>query len=135
LRRVLAVRVVVRAVADTVLLVAVVLELVAVVVLELVVVVVLLVVVVVLGAAVVVVVVVTTGATTTAAGGPVDPDVPPASFTRATVRATSESAITATAAITYGRQRGASAKRVRAAVPQFRHQSCSARSGAPHNGH
>src|SRR6266851_6898334 len=58
----------------------------------------------------------------------------PASLTRAAASTPSDSAIrTATAAIG-GFQLGAAASRVRAAAPQRRHHSWSARNGAPHSG-
>lgn len=58
----------------------------------------------------------------------------PASDTSAAVSAPSESTTTVASAITGGRHRGVAARRVRAAAPQRRHQSCSAPSGAPHSG-
>ena len=62
------------------------------------------------------------------------PDEPPASSTSATASPAIESSATTTMPTTSGRQRGAGASRVRAAVPQRRHQSWSSRRGAPHIG-
>jgi hypothetical protein len=68
-------------------------------------------------------------------GGLVDEPEPPASLTSAAASTPSAStAITATVAAG-ARQLGVAARRVRAAAPQFRHQSCSGSSGAPHSGH
>jgi hypothetical protein len=77
----------------------------------------------------------TTGRGACAGGVAAVPDEPSVSLTNAAVKPASEITMIATATATYGRQRGASARRVRAAVPQFRHQSWSARRGAPHSGH
>lgn len=66
--------------------------------------------------------------------GAAEPE-PPASFTNAAASTPNDSTA-ATAATSRGAlQLGDAARRVRAAAPQRRHHSCSACSGAPHNGH
>jgi hypothetical protein len=68
-------------------------------------------------------------------GGLVDEPEPPASLTSAAA-STPRASTAITATVTAGaRQLGVAARRVRAAAPQFRHQSCSESSGAPHSGH
>jgi hypothetical protein len=74
---------------------------------------------------------VTVRVTATVLSGPLEP----VSDTNAAVSAPSESTITAPNAITGGRHRGVAARRVRAAAPQRKHQSCSSPSGVPHSGH
>jgi hypothetical protein len=60
---------------------------------------------------------------------------PPASFTSAAASTAAARAAT-TAIVAIGAfQLGVAARRVRAAAPQRRHQSCSGLSGVPHSGH
>jgi hypothetical protein len=59
---------------------------------------------------------------------------PPASFTSAAARTPSDNTATTSATSSGARQLGEAARRVRAAAPQRRHQSCSGCSGAPQSG-
>jgi hypothetical protein len=62
-----------------------------------------------------------------------DPESP-ASFTSAAAMTASESAASSARTITGARQLGDAARRVRAAAPQRRHQSCLRSSAPPHSG-
>src|SRR4029077_17386569 len=61
--------------------------------------------------------------------------VSPASFTSAAARTPSASTTTVTSSNASPLQRGAAARRVRAAAPQRRHQSCAGLSELPQSGH
>ncbi len=74
------------------------------------------------------------GVVTVVVTGGLEPD-PSASLTSAAARTPSASAAMTASEAIGAFQLGVAASRVRAAAPQFRHQSCLGSSGAPHSGH